>query len=163
MPPLHLEPVLDSIVATLRTNLPTVIATQNAEHADFQIEPPAADQVDLSGFLITTYPCVEVAATDYVASALSLGHVDAAMIANVVVRVLFLDADSATIYRRALRYGRAVFTALAAQGALGPYAELARERPVRGSYAFNPEANAAQEAFGTSVVVFSIEMLETLP
>jgi hypothetical protein len=162
----HLESLIDEAIASLRAGLNDHLETLNAETgaanpSGMTLEAIPGDDFLFGGFDIVRYPCVEVAAPDWSLLGWSLHQLSADLSAAVMARVWVMDATAELVYRRALRYGRAIVDVLAQPDAFGPLVVIDPTSGVRGSYRFNPETGQHEEIFGSGVVVFNLEGGET--
>jgi hypothetical protein len=167
----HLEPMLDQAVASLRAGLPGVIDAINTQATDFTLPKPndkpgePDDGYVLGGWTIISYPVVEVAAPDWVMTNFSLAQVQSDLNPTVAVRAQFLkpESESGALYRMAMRYTTAVVQVLVQPDAFGAGITVQREGGIRGTYGFNPETNERQEVTGASIILFSLEMVDGWP
>lgn len=156
---LHLEPVLDAALATLRANLTTRIAEVNGEHSDFSIEDVPDENFHVGGFVAISYPMVEVAAPDWTLTDLSIAQKAGTFVPAVVVRLSALAAGDGPerLYRRMVRYGQALLLTLIQPDAFGAGVTIDPSSGIRGAYRFNPEEEEREEAFGTCLQVYGID------
>lgn len=156
----HLEPIVDAAKATLVQNLAAAVAAVNAAHTDFQIEDVPADQIYIGGFTVARYPMVEVAVPDWTMSRISVAQYGSSLDMPLVVKVSAVAYDSDRLYRTLLRYVSAIIDVLIEPGAF-PGVDVDRDRGIRGTYRFNPEADTVEDLNGSAIIVFYLQADET--
>lgn len=129
---MHAEQVTDALLATLRTSVPTVIDTLNAEPGSVQVPYPLGYHFAGKRRLgIDEYPAIEVTVADVDLDGFDIGMRagDAVYQANVVS--WSTDPDHETMVRRGYRLARACALVLLAHDAAGP-----TSTPIRSTFRY---------------------------
>lgn len=161
----HLEPYIDAAVATLRASLPAAIDAVNDNHLDdghdITLDHVPSERVHFGGYIDLSYPLVEVASPDFAYRNWSLAQLLADAQFSIVVRLLCQDADPEKLYRRSLRYGSALLATLVQPDAFGPGTTIDPDLGVRGSYRHDPEGGEREELVGSTLIVFTLQQVES--
>lgn len=151
---------LDAAKATLLAGLPTRLAAINGEHDDFELAAPDPKNVLLGGWTPLAYPTIEIATPDVAFNSFTLGQISGDFNFRVIMRVLDQDPnaeDPERLYRRVMRYTRAMLEVMLVPNAFGEGTDLDIDRGISVSFRFNPEIPERQEIVAFSVIVFWIE------
>lgn len=151
------EPYLDACQASLIAGLGAKLTAVNGEHIDFELRDVDPDAYVVGGWLPLKYPSVEIAAPDFAITQFSVGQRVADFDFRVIVRITDQDASTeqaGRLYRRVMRYARAIAEVLMQPDAFGPHTSLDRDRGITGSFRFNPEVPERQEIVGFTVLTF---------
>jgi len=156
------EDITDAAIASLKAQLPAVLAVINAAHDDFEIEAPADHAYKAGGdFLHESYPHIEVATPDedFIEPDISLGSWIGGP--RVVVRATLQDftADGGeALYRKLQRLALAILRTLTYPGAFGPGITVLRAaKRVR----FDPEAGEHETVTGGVLCLFQLQRAVT--
>jgi hypothetical protein len=157
----HLEPILDSALAYLKTNLPLRVAALNAEADGFALEQIPEGSYYVGGKdPIPTYPSVEIAIPDWTMSRPSL---DIAIVETRLPLMLRVFAQTALgeerLYRMLMRYGQCMNEAVLGWAAMHGYGL----EQARGFYRFNPEEQTVDVLRGGSLYVYTLITEEVRP
>jgi hypothetical protein len=163
----HLEPIVRAVDLHLKDRLDENVAAVNAYWGDEPvITVPAADAFFPGGFAVLKYPAIEYAVPDFDLLNLPLGSPPpkADLEATLAMRAWVQDVrvEPGRLYYRALRFGQAILRTMFEPGAFGAGVQMEKDRPVRGAYRFNPEAESRDEVTAALVLVFSLEAVEPI-
>lgn len=169
------EGIVRAAEAHLKARLPLHITQVNAEWAaqglaEPILETPTDDSYYPGGWAVLRYPCVELASPEFDLLNLQLHRRDMDGATSLAIRGSVHDARTATgrLYYRACRFAQALIRPMlehdpaAGLRPFGPNAELARERPVRGVFRFNPETLERDEIVAGVILVFDLELVESV-